>query len=138
MRRLLVLVAAMALTGCDLGPGPVQPKVTLPAKWDNAAAANPAGAGATAWPAPDWWRNFNSPELDGLIADAQADNLDIAAAAARVQQADAQLRVTGATLWPTIGFGSEIRQRGPVVDQSIVNGQSESSQTTLSSDLSGG
>jgi NodT family efflux transporter outer membrane factor (OMF) lipoprotein len=135
MRGFVVLVVAVALSGCDLGPGPVQPKISLPAKWGNAAAAIP---GATAWPAPDWWRNFNSPELDSLIAEAQANNLDIAGAAARVQQADAQLRVTGATLWPTIGFGSQIRQRGPVVDQSIVNGQSSSSSTTLSSDLNNG
>ena len=49
--------------------------------------------GAVQWPDPDWWRGFGSPELDGLMADAMAANTDIAAAIARVRQADAQLRI---------------------------------------------
>lgn len=55
-----------------------------------------------AWPEPGWWRAFGSPELDRLMTEAQAANLDIAAAAARVVQADAQARVAGAGLLPTI------------------------------------
>ena len=48
----------------------------------------------------DWWRNFRSPELDGLIERARAYNNDLAAAAARVIQADAQVRISGAPLLP--------------------------------------
>src|SRR5689334_13080668 len=36
------------------------------------------------WPQPDWWLKFDSPELSDLIATAQADNRNLAAASARV------------------------------------------------------
>jgi NodT family efflux transporter outer membrane factor (OMF) lipoprotein len=58
---------------------------------------------AAAWPSVAWWRGFKSPELNGLIEDARARNFDIAAAIARVRQADAQVRIAGAPLLPDIG-----------------------------------
>lgn len=56
-----------------------------------------------ALPALDWWRGFRSGELTRLIEAAQIDNLEIAAAIARVVQADAQVRVSGAALLPVVG-----------------------------------
>jgi NodT family efflux transporter outer membrane factor (OMF) lipoprotein len=116
-----LLCAALTLAGCDTGHGPVQPKLDLPAAWNTAAPQ-----AATTWPAADWWRAFGSPELDSLIAAAQANNLDIAAAAARVQQASAQLRVAGAPLLPQVDFGSDVRQRGPAIDPDVLGSQSSS------------
>ena len=55
-----------------------------------------------AWPAADWWRGFGSPELDRLIAEARAYNQNLAAAIARVVQADAQVSITGSPLLPTV------------------------------------
>jgi len=123
-------MVALALAGCDLGAGPVQPKITLPVAWDGKAAA-PA-----TWPAADWWKSFGSAELNGLVAEAQTNNLDIAAAAARVLQADAQLNVTGAALFPQISFTSDLKQRGPAGDPKLIEGSGSSS--SLSSDLGGG
>lgn len=57
---------------------------------------------APAWPDAAWWRGFGSPELDGLIAAAQAHNQDLAAAAARVRQAEAQVQIAGAALLPGV------------------------------------
>jgi NodT family efflux transporter outer membrane factor (OMF) lipoprotein len=66
-----------------------------------------AATAAKAWPEPEWWRGFNSPELDDLIAQAREKNFDIQAAIARVEQADAQVRISGAPLLPTVtGTGS--------------------------------
>ena len=59
----------------------------------------------TALPKTDWWLGFRSRELTRLIEEAQIGNLDIAAAIARVIQADAQARVAGAVLVPAISFG---------------------------------
>ena len=59
------------------------------------------------WPGAEWWRGFNSPELDGLIAAARGGNFDIQAAAARVRQADAQLGLAGASLLPTVNLGAQ-------------------------------
>jgi NodT family efflux transporter outer membrane factor (OMF) lipoprotein len=53
-------------------------------------------------PSVDWPRNFRSAELTRLSVDAQAGNLDIAAALARIAQADAQAKIDAAGLYPTL------------------------------------
>ena len=88
---------AVPLAGCRLGPEYERPRLDVPAAFQ--ATADTAAA---AWPPPEWWRNFHSPELDDLIATARAYNTDLAAAAARVVQADAQVRISGAPLLPTV------------------------------------
>ncbi len=45
---------------------------------------------------------FRSRELTQIIDNANAANLDVAAAVARIVQADAQSRITGAALLPTV------------------------------------
>lgn len=64
------------------------------------------GAPDAALPALDWWRAFHSPELVRLIEQAQAGNFDIAVAIAQIKQADAQARIAGAPLLPTIDLNS--------------------------------
>ena len=54
------------------------------------------------WPDAGWWSEFGSAELTGLVAEAQASNLDLVIARARVEQADAQARIVGSSLLPTI------------------------------------
>ena len=49
-------------------------------------------------PPLDWWRGFRSRELTTLVEEAQTANFDIAAAIARIIQADAQSKVAGAPL----------------------------------------
>src|SRR5436853_5634221 len=57
-------------------------------------------------PALDWWRTFRSAELTKLIEEAQTRNFDIAAAIARIEQADAQSRIAGAPLLPTVNLNA--------------------------------
>lgn len=99
-------LALMAwLAGCALNPNVPPPTVDVP----DAFQATPATATA-AWPDPLWWRGFDSTELDGLIARGRASNLDIAAAVARVLQADAQIRVASQPLIPSLDLnGSATR-----------------------------
>ncbi len=67
---------------------------------------------ADAPPPLDWWRGFRSSELTQLMEEAQTVNLDIAAAVARMRQADAQARQAGAALLPSLsGSGSETYSR---------------------------
>ncbi|MEY9109875.1 multidrug efflux system outer membrane protein [Bradyrhizobium yuanmingense] len=56
-------------------------------------------------PSLDWWRGFRSAELTQLMEEAQTVNLDIAAAVARIVQADAQARQAGAALLPSVSTG---------------------------------
>jgi outer membrane protein, multidrug efflux system len=87
----------LLLGACDLGPNYQRPAVEMPLAFQ----ATPATQ-AAAWPSEDWWRGFRSPELDALIEQARGQNYDIAAAIARVRQADAQVRIAGAPLLPTV------------------------------------
>ena len=87
----------MLLASCQLGPDYHRPALETPEAYRATAAT-----AAQAWPATDWWRGFNSPELDDLIARARQNNFDIQAAIGRVEQADAQIRISGAPLLPSL------------------------------------
>ena len=52
-----------------------------------------------------WWQQFGSPQLDRLITQAQADSYDLAAAMARVRQAQAGAVIAGAPRLPEVKFG---------------------------------
>ncbi|GAB4275599.1 MAG: efflux transporter outer membrane subunit [Methylomicrobium sp.] len=54
------------------------------------------------WPNADWWTDFNSPALDDLIDAALADNPDLRATEARLNQSQAMVDVQSAELYPTI------------------------------------
>jgi multidrug efflux system outer membrane protein len=91
------IALAALLAGCDIGHDYKRPSLDLPEAYR--ATMQPTSA---TWPAADWWRGFRSTELDGLIETARVYNFDIAAAIARVRQADAQVRIAGAPLLPDI------------------------------------
>jgi len=97
----------LGVTACNLGPSYHRPDVPLPVAW----LTPPADAQAVG-PESDWWRGFGSVALNDYIAQAQNANDDIAAAVARVQEADAQARIAGAALLPSLTAGaSATRQR---------------------------
>ena len=89
-------VSLLACTSCALqAPRPVVPDV--PAAFDSGP-----GAVQAAWPGKDWYRSFRSPALDLLVAQAASSNLDLAAASARVTQADERARQAGAAILPSV------------------------------------
>jgi outer membrane protein, multidrug efflux system len=107
LARTAAAAAVLALTACSLGPAYRRPSIPLPAAW----RAGQPGASA-AWPSAHWWGGFHSAELARLIAAGQSANDDLAAAIARVREADAQVRVSSAPLLPSLDAGgSGSRQR---------------------------
>jgi outer membrane protein, multidrug efflux system len=94
--------ALVALAACSVGPAYKRPDIAVPAQWHDASN----GAAAGVWPAPDWWNGFGSAKLDELITEATRSNDDIAVAVARVQEADAQARIAGAALLPSLDFSA--------------------------------
>lgn len=99
---------ALALGGCSLGPRYRRPAIPAPASLASpAAAAIPQG-----WPSAHWWDGFHSAELSHLIAGGRAANDDLAAAIARVREAEAQATVSTAPLLPSLGASADgSRQR---------------------------
>jgi outer membrane protein, multidrug efflux system len=104
LRSLAALGIVATSAGCILTKDIPDPALDVP---DGYKAARLTKA-ADAPPTLDWWRGFRSSELTTLMEEAQTVNLDIAAATARFIQADAQARITGAALLPSLsGAGQE-------------------------------
>jgi multidrug efflux system outer membrane protein len=101
-------VAALALGACSItGKALYLPEIAadMPPVWAERALSDAAVT------APDWWRSFSSEELSALIAAALSANPDLVIAAERVRQAEAQVRIAGATLFPELSFGAGTSRR---------------------------
>lgn len=106
-------VALATLAGCAaVGPNYEAPasELRLPFQHRETVAVHEA---TTPAPALDtWWKGFDDPALSLVIERALAQNLDLAAAMARVEQARAVARHAGADRLPQVGFdASAARQR---------------------------
>lgn len=91
----LTLLALLALAGCSSAPEAPQALPAAPIAWNHAVSAAAA-------PDAQWWRAFASAELDALVEQGLADNFDLAAAVARLRQAEASARAAGAPLLPRL------------------------------------
>jgi outer membrane protein, multidrug efflux system len=90
-----VLIACLC-AGCSL-EATKTPAPALPAAFEGAQSNESAN-----WPSKDWYHGFASAELDALIAEASANNFDLATARARVAQADARARQAHAAILPSV------------------------------------
>jgi multidrug efflux system outer membrane protein len=109
--RLVTVAVTIALVqplaGCFLPNDIIPAAILIPPAY----RAAPRHADA-ALPSIVWWRGFRSKELTDLIEEALTSNFDVAAAVARIVQADANSRVTGAALLPIFDLNaSATRQR---------------------------
>jgi NodT family efflux transporter outer membrane factor (OMF) lipoprotein len=103
MKWFAALCVVASSAGCILTQDLPNPALDIPNRYTAAKSADPDKQ-----PTLDWWRGFRSSELTDLMEEAQKINLDVAAATARFLQADAQARIAGAALLPTLsGTGSE-------------------------------
>lgn len=128
MRQALTLALLVVLAGCA-GSRPIAPEaaaVVPPAEWRDGGGAD-SGAGFDA----DWWRQFGDPALSRIVETALANNLDIAIAAARVEEARGQFRLAGAQRLPNlVGTAAGGRQRS--VSAFGLSEQQNAIQTELS------
>ncbi|HEY2138384.1 MAG TPA: efflux transporter outer membrane subunit [Xanthobacteraceae bacterium] len=85
----------------------------------------------SALPALDWWRGFGSRELTVLMEEAQTANLDIAAAVARIVQADAQVRIANAALLPVLDLNNSATRLRTAVLSGAARGSPVSSLYNL-------
>lgn len=108
--RALPLLLAFALAGCaSVGPDYQQPQANVPAAWKEAPTTATQGLseGDLVAPAGDpWWRVFDDPTLDALLDQVQVNNQTLAAAAARVSEAQHLLTAAGGASLPAINAGT--------------------------------
>lgn len=100
----LLTLGLLLLAGCTtVGPDYTEPEISTPAKW-----TSPLCDGLSATPADTnllarWWTVFNDPILSDLVDRAQAGNLDLRQAEARVREARAQRGIAKSGLFPSVG-----------------------------------
>lgn len=100
MKRSLFL-AALALAGCMVGPDYKRPAIDTPAQY---RGATPGAEGASIAD-KDWAEVFTDPTLVTLVRTALKQNRDVAIAATRIEQAQAQLGITRADQLPQVSLG---------------------------------
>jgi outer membrane protein, multidrug efflux system len=104
--RAVGLAAVVLLSACTtVGPDFKRPEVPPSlADWKGgsleslAADRRAPGSGQT----QEWWRNFNDPVLEYLVAEAQRVNPDVRTAGLRIMEARAQLGIAGSALYPQV------------------------------------
>ena len=96
-RLLAAATVAVAATGCAVGPDYRRPDAPAPDRY----LGQPAAAQAPAAGLAAWWDAFGDPQLVRYVGLALERNLDLAQAAARVEQARAGLRAADAALLPS-------------------------------------
>lgn len=104
------LAASAALVGCTVGPEYETPDVVLPAEFRSGSEATADGDAENKL--LQWWVGFGDPTLTALVERALAENLDLEAAAARIERSRALLGLSRADLLPSaIGSGEATRSR---------------------------
>jgi multidrug efflux system outer membrane protein len=138
MKYLLQTASVVALSAAVLGCSTPVPQV-LDAPDIPVAFTSPIAGDAGVWPQAGWWTEFGSPELDNLIAEAKAKNLNLAVAVASVLQAKAQTDVARAALFPDISLeGTAERQGGAVSTLTTTTTGTGITGATVTSKKSGG
>ncbi len=118
-----LMCAVACLSGCATRP----PQALSPQLVPKAFVGHVA-APAPVWPRSGWWQGFGSPELSRLIGLAQADNRDLAVAAARLREAGAEVTIQRAALFPTIQGEAQAERTG--VGQSALSTTGEAQGAT--------
>ena len=98
-------LAAALLAGCALEAPPERDEVRQEALPNLAVPEQWAQAGGVAGSVTEGWlAEFKDPGLDALVREAIANNPDLRAAAARIEQAVAYVKAAGATLYPQVNL----------------------------------
>ncbi|SOE87282.1 efflux transporter, outer membrane factor (OMF) lipoprotein, NodT family [Burkholderia sp. YR290] len=109
----LPLALSLALTGCLVGPNFERPQTNTPNVFDRTQTAQSPSKPVESEFSPQWWTLFNDPILDSLEQQLADENLDVAAASARLLASRAEQRIAGAAEYPTLdGNASYHRERG--------------------------
>jgi outer membrane protein, multidrug efflux system len=106
LKRTIGIAVVLALAGCGTTSPMLNHNVSAPVAWQEAAPQN--GLAVT----DGWWHAYDSSELKALIEQALAESPDLAIAMERVRRAEAQARIAGASLFPTLdlGYGTSVRR----------------------------
>lgn len=106
MKPIFVLVSAMMLSGCQIWPDYLRPKVEVPTQFVEQTQQTAAENQITS----KWWTLYQDPVLNELVDKALASNKDIRLAVAKIEESDAVLREVGAFLFPQVNLDAAGRR----------------------------
>ncbi|MDQ3797472.1 MAG: TolC family protein [Pseudomonadota bacterium] len=98
-----LLVGALTVAACTMGPEYHRPELELPARWSSEVLLSSKERANLAL----WWTYFKDPALTALVKRAVAHNLNIRLQIARVREARARLGFAQAEQYPTIGVQAD-------------------------------
>ncbi|NGZ86490.1 TolC family protein [Duganella aceris] len=108
-------LALAALAGCAVGPEYRRPEAPLAAAYHTAGALAERTTTLPAPPLDTWWNGFDDADLRRIVGRVLEQNLDLAAALARVEQARAAAHLADARRLPEgSASASVLRQRQSV------------------------
>ncbi len=93
------------LSGCMVGPNYETPEICMPEAFVEEKLSEEAEPSSEC-DLSCWWKQFNDPLLDSLIAEAVENNYDYAIALEKIEQARAQYRIENSYLWPEFDFNA--------------------------------
>ena len=117
MKRILVAVAALSLGACSFAPKYERPEAGVPKQSFRFSPPNETSSVADL----PWWEVFKDPKLQALIRESLAANQDLALAAARVDEARANVGVAKADYYPQV-FANLAGSYGKIYSDKIVEG----------------
>lgn len=96
-KRIPILVMALAVGACAVGPDFEKPPSALPDRWrTNTAAVSSESVDV------HWWKQFNDSALDDLVERALRENPQIHIAALRIAQSRVQRGAVTGSRWPVV------------------------------------
>ena len=103
MKKTLLVCLSLSLISCKtVGPDYKRTETNLPATYSEADSAVSAANNAL----KQWWQQYQDPKLNELVALSLKNNTNIALAVARIDEADANMREVGASLYPQVDLSA--------------------------------
>lgn len=107
-RLIVPMITAVLLSGCVVGPDYRTPILPMPANWSSEKPTKSVQPAQLS----QWWQRLRDPQLNTLVEEAVAGNLDVATAKAKIREARASYRQSAGTLLPSVdGSGSVTRNK---------------------------
>ena len=104
-KAIAVALLSLVTAGCMVGPDYRRPALDIPKSFQHELTDAKDAANT------EWWKKFQDPVLDGLIAEAVANNKNVRIAAANIEQAAGLLTQTRAPLFPQVSYGADAGQQ---------------------------
>lgn len=138
----IISVLCFLSVSCSVGPDFVKPEVTTPKSFTRSGFQQDQSLQVIKPSlANDWWKEYQSKEINDLVNLAIEHNFDIAAATANLKVAQANVRAQQGFFYPNIGLGANFsRQNSGSAIQPAVYGpdQNNSIYTLKTSGISVG